>query len=256
MSVTKYLTINSKQIEILILLYRFRFLNTSQIQKLMNHDSPRTAQSWLSDLVQKQYVYSNFDRKKFGKNTKPSVFHLLPNAIKVLKKQEDCNRQVLRKVHSEGERSDGFIRNSLFLADIYLNTKEKINGSSNLHFSTKVDLNGYNYFPDPLPDAYMALKEKKKTNRYFVLLLEDKAPKYALIARIKKYINYIEEDTWKTNTEGLSFPSILVICPDYPKKRFITRFIEENTPKEPLYLTTKNQVRFKGIKSDIWEEVG
>lgn len=252
--INKIKDINLKQIAILILLYRFRFLNTNQIQQLLGHKDPSTVQGWLADLVRKQYVYSNYDRKKFGKNTKPSVFHLLPKAIQVLKTQEDCDQQQLKKIYGEGKRSGEFISNCLFIADMYLNLKKQINSSGELHFSTKVDLSGYNYFPSPLPDAYVALKEKRETNRYFLLLLEEKAPRYAYMDRLKKYMNYLEEDTWEANTSK-PFPSILVICPDYPKKRFLTRYIKDNSPKEPFYLTTKNQARLKGMRSGIWEEV-
>lgn len=251
--IKKALAITVKQMAILILLYRFRFLSTNQLQELLGHKDSRTVQILLADLVQKQYVYSNYDRKKFGKNTKPSVFHLLPKAIQILKQQEDCDEKQLKKIYGEGKRSDGFINDCIFIADMYLKLKDQVSATTEVHFSTKVDLNGYDYFPNPLPDAYIALKEKRKTNRYFVLLLEEKAPKYAYMDKFKKYIDYLEEDTWEKNTDSEPFPSILVICPDYPKKRFLERFIKDKAPKEPFYLTTKNQVRLKGIKSDIWE---
>ena len=253
--INKIKDINLKQIAILILLYRFRFLNTKQIQKLLGHKDPSTVQGWLADLVQKQYVYSNYDRTKFGKNTKPSVFHLLPKAIQVLKEQEDCDEKELKKIYGEAERSEGFINDCLFIADMYLKLKDQVSKTTEVHFSTKVDLCGYDYFPDPLPDAYIALKEKRKTDRYFVLLLEEKAPKYSYMDKLKKYMDYLETNEWKSNTKNALFPSILVICPDFPKKRFVERYIKDNSPKEPFYLTTKNQVRLKGIKSDIWETV-
>ena len=253
--IKKSLDIGLKQIAILILLYRFRFLSTNHLQKLLGHKDPSTVQGWLADLVQKQYVYSNYDRTKFGKNTKPAVLHLLPKAIRVLKEQEDCDELGLKKIYGEEERSEGFISDCLFIADMYLKLKDQVSTDIEEHFSTKVDLNDYDYFPNPLPNAYVALKEKRKTNRYFVLLLEEKAPKYALTAKIKKYMDYLETNVWKDNTGNAPFPSILVICPDYPKKRFVERFIKDNLPKEPLYLTTKNQVRFKGIKADIWERI-
>ena len=253
--VKKSLNIGLKQIAILILLYKYRFLSTNHLQKLLGHKDPSTVQGWLADLVQKQYVYSNYERAKFGKNTKPSVFHLLPKAIQVLKTQEDCDKLRLKKIYGERERSEAFISDCLFIADMYLKLKDQVSTDIEAHFSTKVDLYGYDYFPNPLPDAYIALKEKRKTNRYFVLLLEEKAPRYAYMDKLKKYVNYLEEDTWNKNADNEPFPSILVICPDYPKKRFVERYIIDNIPKEPIYLTTKNQVRLKGIKSDIWEMV-
>lgn len=251
----KSLPITSKQLEILKLLYKFRFLNTNQFKSLLNHKNPTRIQVWLKDLVQKEYVYSNYERNKFGQNTKPSVFHLLPKARYILKKLEGCDYSVLNKIYKEGQRSKSFISNALFLADIYLSLKKQTISEIKLYFFTKVDLLAYNYLPNPLPDAYIALKESKQTKRYFMLLLEEKAPRYALAGKIKKYINYSESSRWEENNQNRPYPATLIICPDYPKKRFITKFINEHSPREPFYLTTKNTIRLKGIKKDIWEKV-
>ena len=254
MKIKKNLDISIKQTQILILLYRFRFLNTNQIQKFLSHKNPRTAQILLSDLVQKQYVYSNYQRTKFWRNTKPSIFHLLPKAIKILRKQENYDKLSFKNIYDERKRSNGFIHNSLFIADLYLDTKE-INGNPNSQFFTKVELKGYRAFPNPLPEAYIAIKEKNKTKRYLVLLLEEKAPLYAYRYKIKKYLDFAQEDTWKESTHGASFPSIYIICPDYRRKRFVKRFIEENYPIKPFFLTTKKQVRLSGMFSKIWDKI-
>jgi hypothetical protein len=210
---------------------------------------------WLADLVQKQYIYSNYQRKKFGQNTKPSVFHLLPKAREVLKGQEECCLSGLKNIYGEDKRSKNFISNCLFLADIYLIFSSHVNRKLKLNFSTKVDLTEYGFFPDPLPDAYFVIKEPRETNRYFLLLLEEKAPRYALMGKIQKYIDYSRSNTWSSNTKK-TYPSTLIICPDYPKKQFIKKFISQNYPSEDFYLTTKGTVRLKGMRSEIWEEVG
>ena len=47
--------VTTQQLNILILLYRFRFLNTNQIKLLTNHKEPQQIQEWLKKLRQKHY---------------------------------------------------------------------------------------------------------------------------------------------------------------------------------------------------------
>lgn len=251
----KSYTITSQQLEILKLLYRFRFLNTNQIKSLLNHKNPTRIQAWLKDLVQREYAHSNYERKKFGQNTKPSVFHLLPKARAILKKLDSCDYSVLNKIYKEGQRSKSFINNAIFLADIYLDLILRTDDSFTLHFLTKVDLQGADYLPNPLPDAYIASEGSDETKRYFLLLLDDKGPRYALAGKVKKYIKYSESYKWHQVYEDRPYPTTLVICPDYYKKKFILEYIREQAPKESFYVTTKNTIRLKGIKKEIWEKV-
>jgi len=55
-------------------LYKFRFINTNQFQKLFNHKEPNTVQDWLKDLKDKGYIVSMYTRKVRGENT----WHLKP----------------------------------------------------------------------------------------------------------------------------------------------------------------------------------
>ncbi|HEU4965914.1 MAG TPA: hypothetical protein VFT53_00345, partial [Candidatus Saccharimonadales bacterium] len=48
--------ITAKQVAILELIYRFRFVNRIQIQALMHHRDYRRINAWLKDLREKQYV--------------------------------------------------------------------------------------------------------------------------------------------------------------------------------------------------------
>jgi hypothetical protein len=52
--------ITTKQNNILNYLYKFYFLNTNQLQKLLNHKNPQKIQKWLKDL--KKLGTKNLDR--------------------------------------------------------------------------------------------------------------------------------------------------------------------------------------------------
>lgn len=46
--------ITNKQLDTLYHLYKFRYLNTNQIQKLFKHKDPQTVQVWLKDLRERK----------------------------------------------------------------------------------------------------------------------------------------------------------------------------------------------------------
>ena len=101
----------------------------------------------------------------------------------------------LKKIYQEKIRSKQFIAHALFIAEYYLfllNDSIKINQT--LHFFTKTDLLAHPYIIHPLPDAYFArVDQKKNTKRYFVEVVEESAPRFALRKRIEQYNDYIEE---------------------------------------------------------------
>ncbi len=51
-----YLYPTGKQIEIIDLVYKFRFINRTQIQKILNHKDPRRINAWLKELVEYKYL--------------------------------------------------------------------------------------------------------------------------------------------------------------------------------------------------------
>ena len=77
--------ITNKQQEILLLIYKYRYLNRIQIQQLLNHKNKKNINTWLKDLTEKQYlnkIYSN----NVGENIKPAIYYASINAIRYYKR--------------------------------------------------------------------------------------------------------------------------------------------------------------------------
>ena len=62
--------ITKSQQYILFLFYKFRFLNTNQIQTLLNHKNQNYAQILLKDLKDKGYINTAQDPKTFKDRSK------------------------------------------------------------------------------------------------------------------------------------------------------------------------------------------
>ncbi len=255
----KSLSVTDRQVEILTLLYRFRFLDRHHIQKFLGHKQPRRTNSWLKDLSEKKLVGRIYS-KKFGENTKPAIYFLNLKARQVLKEQKDVNKSLLNRIYREKSRSKRFIDHSLFLADIYHYLKIAASEyKAKLHFFTKTDLAGHNYLPEPMPDLYIAVEEKGLMRRYFLEAFPEGTPRYALRHRIFRYFNYYESNVWEMTTKHL-FPKILLVCPNRKMQGFLNKFIKETAEEEfddsiQFFLTTTKKINKSGMKKEVWQKV-
>jgi hypothetical protein len=252
--------ITDKQTEILFYLYKFRFLSTHHFQKLLNHKNPKRIQLWLKDLKDKHYITTFPTNNTFTDNNKPYIYHLATKARHILKKYDSCDITVLEKVYKEKTRKPSFVTHCLTLADVYLFFLSQKKDDETLYFLTESDLAGYEHLPEQLPSAYIALKTKKETKRYFFELFYPYATAGVLRYRFRAYLKYANSGTWEANEENKSFPAVLFVCPSNRLKNhllFYAKGVFEKSYEEKinLYVTTEN-ILLHGDGGNIWEKVG
>jgi len=216
--------LTKKHIEILHLLYQFRFLNTNQFQKLLNHKNPKRIQIWLKQLKDNGYIKTNYNPKNFIDKTKPAVYYLTSKAIQILKKDNDIDPRIIRKIYSEKKRKPKFIDHCIDIADIYLFLNSQKEKDEELSFFTENELLSFDYFPDPLPSAYITVESKEETQHYFLDLFDPYTPAFVLRNRVKLYMKYVDSGNWEEHAEGAGFPSILFVCPTIALKKHIALF--------------------------------
>ena len=221
---------------------------------MLNHKEPRRIKEWLLNLTGNGVVSRTYS-KRFGENTKPAVYFLDKKSREILKGQEWVNADLLNKVYREKTRSQYFRERSMFLADIFLNLRSQAKGE--FHFFTKTDLEDHKYLPNPHPDAYIAVKEGKETKRYFLEIVSEQVPRYALRKHIEYLFKYYTSETWQKTTKH-PFPTILLVCPSYVTRAFLSKFISQTRGYEEdelsFFLTTEDQIRSRGVKNDIWQK--
>jgi hypothetical protein len=252
------LKVTPKQLEILLLLYRFRFLDRTHIQRFLNHKDRRRINSWLKDLSTRNIIGRKYSRS-LKENTKPAIYYLSTNSRKILLDLPETNEKALKRVYREKKRSKKFIEHCLLLADIYFYLNQQITNKDKLHFFTKVDLRTHYYLPYKRPDAYIAIESENRIKRYFLEILDPETPRFMLRNKISSYIGYFDEETWQEKT-GHPDPSILVICPDETIKKFLFKHIRQVLEEEAddelrFYLTTRDDVRFSEMDVNVWELV-
>lgn len=251
-------SITSKQLQIVKLIYRFRFLNTHHVQKILGHKDPRRIKAWLLDLTQKGFIRRIYS-KEMGEHMKPAVYFLDKKGRALLLKQNGINKTLLTRVYREHSVSPVFIDHNILVTDIYGHLIDLVNHhKAKLHFYTETDLYEINYLLRPLPDIYFAVEEKNTMKRYFLEIIDEDTPPFAIQERIERYIEYYDSERWQKHTQH-PFPTIFLVCPDEKTKKSLNKFISEKIEEEAIdinfYLTIHRTIRLHGIKNGTWEKV-
>lgn len=249
-------SVTLKQKQIISHLLKFRFLTVKQLQKYFHHRDPHRIKAWLADLKEKRYISVIEDKTD---PTKPHIYCLRTKA-KYLNESKNYDKKFLERLYEEKGLSEIFIKHCLFIFDIYLYFLSQQEKGATLHFLTQQDLAGYDFFPEKLPDVYLAVETKSVTDKYFLDLFDEyRKPAGVIRFNIRKYITYCEDRGWQSNTENSPFPSLLFVAPDQKRKKFIFMYgrakLEKTYEDISLFVTTQDSIRFSKGKTNIWKKV-
>ena len=247
------MTVTNKQLEILLLLYRYRFLTRTHIQQFLNHKNHSLITRWLKDLTDKQII-NRIYKKTIPNINKPAIYYLATKSRSILKEQKECNPDLLNRVYREKYRSEAFRQHWLFIADLYFHFQKaaKQNNSTSTFYIT-TDLSEVAYAP--LPDAYIVIKKGNKTNRYFLDLMDNR-PMFLVRKRVDQYINYCEAGYWQDNYPH-PLPKVLLICPTTRTQESLSKYISDQLEMEDteisFFLGLKSDITRNGIRPETWQ---
>ena len=196
--------LNSEQIEVLRLLYKFRFGTIDFFAQYFGKKDRSFVYKRLKILQEQGLVGKRFD-SSYRLLGKPAAYYLNPEGARTL--QEALGLEInIKTIYKDKSVSEQFVSRSLEIFNIHNRLKNEYGDS--LKFFTKADLNreDYDYFPQPLPDAYIRLGDKQ----FFLDLFHDSEPSFVAKRRIRQYIKYDEDGDWAVTETGL--PKVLVVC--------------------------------------------
>lgn len=286
--------ITDKQKEIMDLIFRFRFVNRYQIQKLLHHKDPKRINAWLKDLVDKNYLGRIYSHKLL-ENTKPAIYYLNNNGIVWVRYKPglgldgELDFKYLKKFYQDKHASLTFINHCIALCEFYtqfkgyeyernLNKKKDVIEYS---FQTKTEMwiekqlrlgetEDFNEVKQHIPDLFLeAIKNPLAKNIssvcYFLELFDLRMPRYAIKYRIQQYIKYREEGKDWDFYSGLDgkFPVIILIFPHQQKLNGLTKFIDDELLRSyesaniTFLLTTYQKAMTQTLLAGpkIWKEI-
>jgi hypothetical protein len=252
-------SITTKQQEILKLLYKYRFLNRTQIQALLKHKDKRRIISWLKDLREKQYVDWRYDATNFIAKSQPAIYYLSINGIRYLRETGGYSDEELRKRYKEPTRTQVFIDRCLLVADCCIALEAKSHEALQYSCILPVDYinpNNLWHFLDELkPHLFFTKHDDGESINYVLENFELTLPRYQLRKRLQDYMNFLDE--WNDANEPR--PIALFVCATtvdllYVRRRAKQRLEDEDIDVQ-IRVTTLDNIKASGVVSMIWEEV-
>lgn len=247
--------LNSEQLEVLELLYKFRFGSNDLIAGYFGKKQRGFVFKRLKILEEQGFIGKRFD-SSYRIKGRPAAYYLLPKGARKLQEhrpdetKDDIN---IKAIYKDKSVSEMFIAHSQSIFALYNQLKSHY--SDKLNFFTKSDLLSYDYFPQPLPDSFVTL-ETNNTRSFFIEILEDNQPFFTAIKKIKKYTDYNESGEWIDT--GTDFPAILFICESNNLQKKLQKQLAKqiNDFDDCIFATTtKSELQALDTNDTIWQRI-
>jgi hypothetical protein len=257
-TVTNHYAINSKQLDLLRLLYRFRFA-TSQHLAAINKQPIGNINQRLQILLDQEYIGRHYDGqyKIYGR---PAEYYLLESGIKALKQyvSDKCDNKVLHNLYKDKSATPSFVAHSLSVFTVFCRLKERY--GDDLRFFTKSQIHSSSYFPKQRPEALIRLDVDGERHEFFLEVIDPNKPFFSYVGKVRRYIEYADDGTWATAGDT-KLPKILVVADtvgtDIRFQKQANRFLKRHYEEEPKMYTT-NIGRLESIKPGydrVWRDV-
>lgn len=249
--------LNLKQIRLLKLIYKFRFVTSTQISKYESLTT-RTMNYRLEVLLDQGYIGMIYD-KSFKLSGKAARYYLTLKAINFLKTESGINLHSLKLMYKNKSISNTSIDHHLLILDHYLKLKTKFNEGYRLY--GKYEIYGSQIYPNPPADIYIQkIKSSNNTRSDYLIDIFEATPNFVVEKRLKALMKHSEEGEYQKITNR-PYPSILMICDNKNVEQKLVKSIEyiyDSTLnyQQPILTTTlKRFNEAKSIDDIIWMNV-
>jgi hypothetical protein len=215
--------INAKQLEILDILYRFRFATSTHLTKTLKL-TQSSINERLSLLTSQGYIGRRFE-PAYRLQGKPASYHLLPPGIAALRGHSSSDYQAseLKKMYRDRDAKDTFAEHWLALFDISLQLTSRFGSKARVF--TQSQLSRYKYFPRPRPELFLRLSTSEGEKQYFMDLLGANTEPFVARRRVKRFMAYAEEGEWD-NATTFQLPAQVLICESDRLKWHLRKYSE------------------------------
>lgn len=200
--------LNTEQIQILELLYKFRFATVAILKTYFSESNPGMNVFKRLEILEQQ----GFIAKRYFDNYrllhKPVAYYLSPAGARKLvehRDENDTDEIKIKTIYRDGIVREQFIMHCLAVFELYNHLTAGY--GDDLDFFSKVDQASFADLPKQLPDVYLTLLTNDSTKHFFVDILDDTHLLLDASKRIKGYFDYRRSGNWKIIT-----PVIVFIC--------------------------------------------
>lgn len=256
---TKHYTLNAKQIYLLKLIYKFRFVTGSLLSRYKGLKRGDSVNEALQILLKRDYIGKRYDKsyKLLGKG---AAYYLAPEGFKLLGNEHGFNKKVLKTMYKNNTVREKFVDDQVDILRVSLALHSSYPNTFDLF--TKTELGDYDYFPSPAPDLYLnrLVHKAEAENSYLLEVLSD-TQMFVLMKRIKVYIEHYESGDWEKATKS-EYPTILLVCADgraeWRMQREITKNLKDRGMDDEIFFYTTTKKALLGSSTDskaVWSDV-
>ncbi len=249
--------LNSKQLHLLKLIYKFRFVTVGLIKEIQDTKDQSTINHRLRVLVEQDYIGRNYNAS-YRLLGKQANYFLRPKGIAMLKDQQDFSQKALHAMYKNQSLSDSFIDHSLNIAKIYTVMRKVY--PNQFSFFTKSELVDLDYFPKQLPDTYLVTNTATEQSEIFLDSLEIGSQFFVIKKKLANYIQHAESEIWEEQT-GKDYPAVLLACGspviEANLHKHLPRMISSSGSEIEFYTTsTKSLIDLDDPNGKIWSPIG
>lgn len=249
--------IKQTQIDILVILYKYRFGSRQLIAKALN-SNPSTMYKKL--LVLEKHGLINVRQEKRSKLYGiPSAYYLTPKSLKHLQSLADysfIDQKIIKGSYRDKSVSESTVLYSFAVFDQILAMKRQYPA---LKAFMRRDMARFTYFPDNPPNAFLSLPDGDGTKRFFYDYIQDNLERKAIYQKIAAYYWFFDSGEW--DVTGVDMPTILFVAEKASTERRVTRIIKgvinniDTDVDLQILITTKRAVEQIDTEPVIWTSI-
>ena len=198
-------SLNQKQLYILKLTYKFRFITAPLLARHRNV-TVSTTNIVINRLYKQGYLGRHYDKKTHKLPNRPATYYLQNKAIRYLRDDTILSDKGLNVCYKDKHLNQKFIDSSLLIYKSQLDIRDK---HPDYIFFTANELREYDYYPKILPQLYYYKPLEDNGRQEYMLDIFTDTLFFYIKKRIDQYVAHYENGEWKRK----QYPTIVLIVP-------------------------------------------
>ena len=215
-------TLNDKQIHLLKLTYKFRFVTAPLLARYKDLKSRSSMYTTLERLAEQEYL-GKYKTKNEGFQNKGTRYYLTTKGLSYLSSNYGIGAHMAKAIGGNRNVTERF--KDQHIADLRLYLQIEDTYPDQFEIYTRTEVAGQKHFPNPLPDLYLKRFKSidEKPDDYFLFDLTSK-PLYEFKKDFPKLIEHFDSEIWEKKT-GRPYPGILFICVDSKQEFGVDKYV-------------------------------
>lgn len=256
--IDKRSTLKQGQIDILEVLYKYRFGSRQLIAESLSIKASSSLYERLNVLIKHDLVAMR-QEKRLKLLGVPASYFLTPKGLRTLQAidhHEYINESIIKASYRDKILSQTFVSHTL---DVFKYTNILKLQYPKLKVYLRRNMSRFSYFPKTPPDAFLSLAHDNITKRYFFDYISASLERKVLFQRIYSYIDFFDNDGW--DVTGTEIPILLFVAENATMERRIRRIAKgvinkiEIDDEIIIYTTTKKALEAPNKEITVWSDL-